>query len=202
MVSCREFKLLLTNFLPGIKRESQSSSNWITSDGQTSSFKLWNWGEPNNSGNNEGCAEVNMASITGRYLNDIACDGVRPFSCFKILAIGEEYIDGTNTCTCTSSGVECAPSFTCTDNGNTVNPAQVVVIDDQTCVCTENGFECQDLTECPEFIRMDEKKTYAEAKATCAEMGGFVSFFKDESEYEKYISEDNRNEWLGKYPEI
>ena len=112
-------------------------------------------------------------------------------------------MEGVNTCTCTPYGIDCAPPYTCTHNENTLNPGEVVFENEQRCECTEDGLQCEDLTECPEFIRMDEKKNYADAKAVCSELGGFVSFFKDESEYEKYMSQDDlRTEWLGKYPQI
>jgi hypothetical protein len=73
--------------------------------------------------------------------------------------------------------------------------------ENRVCECTENGMQCQTLSECPEFIKMDGEKTYAEAKAVCAELDGFVAFFKDDSEHAKYLEEDvTRKEWMGKYP--
>merc|ERR1712037_175858 len=138
------------------------------------------------------------ASYTFRWTNDIACSSERHFTCHKTMNVGEFYMEGVNTCTCTPYGIDCAPTYTCTHNENTLNPGEVVFENEQRCECTEDGFQCEDLTECPEFIRMDEKKSYADAKAACAEIGGFVSFFKDESEYEKYMSQDDlRTEWLG-----
>ena len=204
MVSSRQF-LAPSDFifLSGIKRESRYSSTWITSDGGTSSYKLWNYGEPNNVGSNEGCAEIKMASYNGRYLNDLPCDRSKPFTCYKTVAVGEKYIDGDDTCTCTSTGVECAPSYSCMYDSKTFTAGEVVTGDNTVCECTESGMQCESLTECPEFIKMEGEKTYAEAEAECAELGGFVAFFKDESEHEKYINEDvTRKEWMGKFPLI
>ena len=189
--------------LPGIKRESPTSSNWLNSEGGTTSYKNWKYGEPNNSYSNEGCAEIQMATTYGRNMNDIRCDGSKPFTCFKTVAVGEEYSQGDETCTCTSDGVVCRPSYTCTYFDETLNAGESVVEADENrvCECTENGMQCQTLSECPEFIKMDGEKTYAEAKAECAELDGFVAFFKDESEHAKYLEEDvTRKEWMGKYP--
>ena len=51
---------------------------------------------------------------TARNMNDVRCDGSKPFTCFKTVAVGEEYSQGDETCTCTSDGVVCRPSYTCT----------------------------------------------------------------------------------------
>ena len=96
--------------LSGIKRTSKYSTTWVNSNGGSEFYADWNWGEPNNAGYNEGCAEI---GITGG-LNDIPCDTYRAYSCAKVLPFGESFTNPDDEiCQCTGTGLICKPKYTC-----------------------------------------------------------------------------------------
>jgi hypothetical protein len=78
-------------------------------------------------------------------------------------------------------------------------PGEIIVKDREICECTERGVECENLSRCPEFVRMDGAANYTEAKAQCAEMNGHVAFFEAVDEFDKFMDDDNfkRKEWIG-----
>lgn len=50
----------------------------------------------------------------------------------------------------------------------------------------------------PRIVKMETgAKRYSEAKAECAEINGDVAFFKDQSEWEKFMGDFKRKEWIG-----
>ena len=147
---------------------------WTTADGSFSFYIKWQSGQPN------------IPAYDMRFI----CPEIQ---------FGGDIEAGMNDQRCrlpTMDNGDPEKNFSCR---KTVTAGEVVTGDNTICECTESGMQCESLTECPEFIKMEGEKTYAQAKAECAELGGFVAFFKDESEHEKYINEDvTRKEWLGK----
>lgn len=69
----------------------------------------------------------------------------------------------------------------------------------ENCECTVEGLSCSPISACPEFRRMEGEATNPEAKLQCEELGGHIAFFKNEAEYNYFMSlGNNRREWLGK----
>ena len=80
-----------------------------------------------------------------------------------------------------------------------LHQAKIVVKGDEICECTEDGVECEELSNCPEFVRMDSgAKRYSEAKVECEALGGHVAFFKDQSEFDKFMGGFKRKEHIGR----
>jgi hypothetical protein len=57
---------------------SEDNFTWV--NGESATFRAWNWGEPNNSGN-EDCVEMNWAGDGIHDWNDAKCNLKRYFLC-------------------------------------------------------------------------------------------------------------------------
>jgi hypothetical protein len=72
----------------------------------------------------------------------------------------------------------------------------------ENCECTADGLSCTPINACPEFRHMEGKLTNPQARAVCEDLGGDIAFFKNEAEYNYFISlgfTSNKNrQWLGK----
>ena len=63
----------------GVTRQSNGDFGYATT-GKALAFSDWNSGEPNNSGNNENCVDVNQDDGSGKW-NDWGCDNKARFVC-------------------------------------------------------------------------------------------------------------------------
>ena len=63
----------------GPNYHAQNPKCWL--DGNVMTYHDWFAGEPNNSGGNEGCIEMNFGNID--EWNDVPCTGTKQFICEK-----------------------------------------------------------------------------------------------------------------------
>ena len=70
----------------------------------------------------------------------------------------------------------------------------------ENCECTADGLSCNPINACPEFRKMEGSLTNPQARAVCEDLGGDISFFKNEAEYNYFISLGlgSTRQWLGK----
>ena len=178
--------LIWSTFL-GYERTGPGEEDWITADGSEDFYTNWKNNEPDNEDDNEYCAEIDveddgeMSDVPCEYNKDQRGKGEgeskRHYTCRKEVGPGEFFFINIKDDKKGPKGKN----------------------KEQICECTENGAECEELSECPQFIRMEGEVTYANASAICAEHNGYVTFFEDEDEFEEFMEEDvKRKEWLGK----
>ncbi|KAL6740154.1 hypothetical protein Aduo_013539 [Ancylostoma duodenale] len=73
-----------------VRAKKDKSGKWYWVDGTEMNFTRWSVGEPNNSGGNEGCAEMfiySISSVRDTYWNDIPCSRTMRFFVCKLLRV-------------------------------------------------------------------------------------------------------------------